>query len=264
MDFSTINLDVLRSLPQYKIPPSYHLQKDSGNGCYGDAPGYPTYFTRSVYDKDGNNPSRGPYWVITFEDVVAGGRVHYVTSSEWAPGDTWEKCHARQEALFRRLWLPLPLDHERVKLWIAETYRHHATCYYDDSKPERDNDHTLIYPVPSYKLAKFVDDERFSDDWRTKAKAEIEARNHEIIRYAGNVAVPENHSAVRIIRRFYPEHQPDLDLIAHPPTKVVGQWWETEAQRPTPETCRPRSIGPHPINTTWCQWCGWYSDSEEK
>ena len=102
MDFSTLNVAKLKKLDQYKLPPSYQLQDGSGNGCAGDPPGYPTYFTRNVYTKFGNDPPHGrPSMVITFE------RVHYVVGN----GD-----YDAQSALLHRLWSPLPIDHPRTRL----------------------------------------------------------------------------------------------------------------------------------------------------
>jgi hypothetical protein len=48
-DYSTINKDALNRLPIVKLPPTYRLQAGMGNGCFLDPPGYPTYFTQSVY-----------------------------------------------------------------------------------------------------------------------------------------------------------------------------------------------------------------------
>jgi hypothetical protein len=49
LDFSTINIDALQRLPSVTLPTTYRLQAGSGNGCFGDAPGFPTYFTRSPH-----------------------------------------------------------------------------------------------------------------------------------------------------------------------------------------------------------------------
>jgi len=217
MDFSTIDLEALTKLATYTPSRGYHLQDSPGNGCAGDPPGFPTYFTRSVYTSSGNEPRRGPVQVI-------------------------------------KLWKPLPYQHPRVQAWIRETYRHMAHCYTDDkglvAKPEYGKSGMLIYSLDGYTggLKTFVDDPRFSDEWRTKEKAAIEQFNAERRALAAQVAVPENHKAYRFVYKFYPEHQPDLALIRNPPKEVGGHWWETEAVQPTPEKCAPRSMGPHPIN----------------
>lgn len=253
MDFSTINLDVLRSLPTYELPDSYSVQRAPGNGCAGDPPGFPAYFTRSVYTKRGNSPRNAVDQVIWH-----GGVMHATSTSRWERGDTWEQRMARYDALMHQLWLPLPYEHERVQCWIRETYRHHAHCYRDDAglvagKGDR---HTIIFPVPSYKLRAFQDDPRFSAEWRTWEQKAVEAWNADLRARTARVAVPANHSAYRIVSRYYPEHQPDVHLIAQPPEDVGGMWWETDAAQPAPGACRPR-WGTHPINELWCQWCGW-------
>jgi hypothetical protein len=58
---------------------------------------------------------------------------------------------------------------------------------------------------------------------------------------AERIAVPENHQAVRTIREFYPEHEPNLEWIAKAPKLSQADWWETAAECPTPETCIPRN-----------------------
>ncbi len=257
MDFSTLNLDRLRKLPTCKLPPTYRLQEHSGNGGMGDPPGFPSYFTRSVYTSHGNTPHRGPNTVILFEK-----KLYVVELAEWKPGETWDTRHARYNERLRSLWAPLPIDHVRTRCWIESAYRHNHSCYIDDSKPAGNNDRLLVYPVPSYKLEHFRDDPRFSDEWRASEKAIVALKNREIEAYAASIAIPENHSAYRRVHEFYPDHTPDLALIANPSKHHPGQWWETEAEQPTPETCKPRSLGPHPINHTWCQWCGW-RESEE-
>lgn len=243
MDFSTINLKALSRLRQYKLPPAYHLQKGSGNGCAGDPPGFPTYFTRSVYTQSGSSRRGSPQQVISFQGVL------YVTLGD----DDSEKAHDR----YMRLWKPLPLDHERTRLWIASTYSHHQHCYTDAERPEYGRPGCLVYPVPYYKLKSFTDDPRFSDEYRTAARAEVDAFNRQERERADKIAIPENHQAVRIIRRFYPEHVPDLDLIDNPP-KITGQWWETEPTQPSEENCArtQRWNNKHPFNVMWCQWCG--------
>ena len=263
MDYSTIDLDALRKLPTYRLPPSYHLQDSPGNGCFGDhPPGYPTYFTRSVYTRSGNNPGRGPQMVIEHEGTLYVVQHH----DDWKRGKDWDGVREIWDRRLRKLWRPLPLGHERVRLWVEDAYRHHAHCYVDDARPAGDSDRTVIWPVPSYKLEHFHDDPRFSDEWRAREQARVADANREIALYAKKVCVPENHAAYRRVHRFYPEHVPDLDLIAHPPDRHGGQWWETEAERPTPETCSPRAPASwgarHPMNESWCQWCGWRGEKE--
>lgn len=250
MDHSTLDLDLLRSLPVHVSFPRWRVQDSPGNGCAGDPPGYPTYFTRCVYTPNGNTPNRGAAMVIRYDGV------DYVIrdASDWDAGN----------ALLPRLWKPLPYDHERVQAWVRETYQHHANCYVDDARAvtTKADGGIFVFPVPAYKLRRFVDDLRFSDAWRTAEQAAIAAYNADVVARATAVATPANHSAHRIVARYYPEAAPRLDLIANPPARIDGLWWETEATRPTPETCRPRSPGPHPVNGSWCQWCGWHAATD--
>jgi len=247
MDWSTINMKQLRRLREYPIPPTYFLQEDPGNGCVGDPPGFPTYFTRSIYTKYGNSPPcHLPQMVIRTQDFRC-----YVVDSGWKGHSSWDEKYGKFKKLMRRLWKPLPLDHPRTRGWIVGKYKHLNHCY------NGYGDDTVFWPVPGWKLKHFHDDERFSDEWRTKAREVVSVANKEIVEEARRLATPENHSAVRSIRSFYPEYEPEINLIENPPKHHGGNWWETEAKCPSPEECNPRSMGPHPINGSWCQWCGW-------
>ena len=225
-DLSTINKKELNKLPLYKGAPTYHLQTDPGNGCFLDPPGYPTYFTQSVYTQHGNVPGRGAQMVIL-------GRV-VESTKDHETGTDWAQTRDIGNERLRKLWMPLPLEHPRTKAWKIALYNHLRYCYFDADAPERDR--TLIFPVPDYKLRKFHDDPRFSEEWSEKERAASEQANTEIIAHASRVATPDNHQAVRKIREYYPGYQPELHLMNAPPNSE-GNWWERLAGRPTPETC---------------------------
>lgn len=262
-DLSTLNLAALCALPRYDLAAHltragvrrYHLQDEPGNGCAGDAPGFPTYFTRSVYTAAGNDPERGPTQVISHEGV------HYVTQSseDWGAGDTWETVRARHDALMARLYKPLPFEHLRVQAWVAATHQHLRHCYRDDEgvvAEPRDNG-TVIWPVPDYKLRRFTDDPRFSEEWRASEKAAIAAHNADVRARTERVATMGNHCAVRSIRRVYPEYTLDVAQLARVEgAPRPGDWWERFASRPTPAECTPpKWLGAH-RSTGWCQFCG--------
>lgn len=253
-DYSTIDRDALRKLPIAKLAPTYELQSDPGNGCFGDPPGYPTYFTRSVYTSHGNTPGRGAQMVIT----VPGEGLRIVEHSEdWKRGDATDKRNAR----LRKLWKPLPLDHPRTRAWIKSLYLHFKNCYTNVEAAPHSNDRTIIYPVPSYKLKTFRDEERFNDEYRAAQRAEVEAYNRMIVEEATALCTPETHSAVVTIRGFYPDYQPQLELIDNPPTQHGGDWWERYAENFTPETC-PGSHGRAHNSGDWCQMCGVHKAEE--
>jgi hypothetical protein len=254
-DWSTINLSKLHAKRIYKLPATYRLQDDPGNGCSGDPPGYPSYFTRSVYTQHGNSPASAPEYVILHAGRIYEAiprRTHY---EKWG-----EILHA--------LWLPLPVDHPRTVAWMQSTYSHHRHCYRDLDqviKPsESGGPATIIYPLQrfwfaSYGFREFKDDPRFSDEWRSKEKAAIEQHNAELMPKYLAVCVPENHSAVNIIRRYYPDHAPRLDWIETAPP-APGNWWETATEPPAPEDCPGQYSMKHPVNGSWCQWCGWRAE----
>ncbi len=250
MDYSTFNAAEMAKLPEAK-PESWtsnYISNSMGSGCAGDAPGFPSYFVQRVYTRNGNTPAKGPAAVIRFEGVY---RVI-------ERADKYPQAGER-EALLRKLWQPLPLDHPRVRAWIESTYARMRHCYAEADRPEYGKPGTLIYPLPDYKLKHFHDDPRFNDVWREAEQTRIREENAFEENRARAIATPENHQAVRLIRSFYPEYQPDLDLIENPVARP-GSWWETEAECPKPEECRPRSCGPHPVNHSWCQWCGWKAE----
>ena len=253
MDYSTLNLDAVKSLSTLDYhSKGWHLSDSPGMGCAGNPPGYPSYFLHAVYDRLGYTPRTAPDCVIDLpgDDYPFPFVVHH------------EKSGEELKDTLRRLWNPLPLDHERTRLWIFSTYKHHQHCYRDEERPEFGRPGTLIYPVPDYNLKRYHEDPRFSEEYRTAAMAEIEAFNKQERDRAKRIATPDNHQAVVIIRRFYPEYQPELELIDNPPAQHVGQWWETEATRPTAETCaRSQRWGKkHTFNGTWCQWCGRHAE----
>ena len=266
IDLSTLDLDKVRKLPTYKMPPTYRLGS-YGQGCAGDAPGFPTYMIQPVYNQFGNSPRKAPDCVLNIEGV------NYILRGEQAID--WDKHYASFQKRCRSIWKPLPMDHPRVQLWIEHTYQHAAHCYRDVERPEHGKPGTLIYPLshmflaspreirvtpgsPEAEIAK-VQQAIDAELARVKAKNEFEEMR------AQRVAIPENHFAVIRIREFYPEHQPNLELIANPPKLSQADWWETAAECPTPETCVPRnSLGGfgsydwrHPVRPGHhCHFCG--------
>jgi hypothetical protein len=251
--WETINLKLLRRLPVYVLPPSYQLQQDSGNGCAGDPPGYPTYFTKCVYTQYGNKPPFSCSMVIRHNDRL------YEIERGWSCHKhvSYDDYRATADALMRRLWLPLPLEHPRTQAWIADKFRHLRHCYLNPALSGRERWNKLvIYPVPDYELNTFIDDACFSDKWRAKERAAIIQANADIVAAAYKIATHDNHAAVVSIREYYPEFQPTQDQIDGK-VETIGLWWETMAKRPTPDKCPGQYGTPHPVNGTWCQFCGY-------
>src|SRR5262245_26451638 len=69
----TLNAERVNKLPVYKLPPTYRLGTP-GMGCAGDAPGYPTYYIRPVYNQHGNTPRNAPDAVLLGTD----GQLHRI------------------------------------------------------------------------------------------------------------------------------------------------------------------------------------------
>jgi len=149
---------------------------------------------------------------------------------------------------------PLPLEHERTQAWIACLFGYFKNCYHNPDGKKGDD--TLIYPVPDYQLKHFHEDERFSEEWRTKERASIKQANAEIQKTAKKLATLDNHKAVRFIRQHYPDFKATAEML-----KLngygKGDWWTRLEKRPTPEQCPGDKGTKHPVNGTWCQFCGW-------
>jgi hypothetical protein len=249
MDWSTINLPLLHRLPVWKSSgTNWSVSDHPGMGCFGDPPGYPSYFLRPVYIGGNRSSHRNG----APEVVITEGGEHRVVMSVG-------QHHESLATLTRKLWIPLPYGHERVKLWIRATYRHLRHCYRDDAGivAEKNDNGMIVYPVPYYKLRVFQDDPRFSEAWRHAERRAVDTFNADVRERSARVATPDNHCAVRVIRKFYPEHAADLDLISDVTVDHEGDWWETEAARPGIGDCRPRNgIGATDHAIQWCQWCG--------
>jgi len=263
-DLSTLNEAELKKLSVYSLPPSYHLQRDCGNGCFLDPPGFPSYFTRGVFTQHGNAPRRG------VEEVISFGGALYTTrsSADWKSSDTWDGVYGRYSSRLMRLWSKLSFEHPRTQLWIAQVHQHLRHAYVDDAQLaeplENGKPAMVFFPVPSHKLRRFVDDARFSADWRSKEQAAVEAFNVSVHDRYAKVATIDNHAAVRRIRRFYPEYAPnEAAIVAAEEAPRLGDWWQRHAERPSPSECRPPQwFGEHRTNG-WCQFCGYVTAAPE-
>jgi hypothetical protein len=240
MDYSTIKIEQLRTLPWYRLPKGNHLQDDPGNGCHGDAPGYPTYFTRSVYNARGDELRNGPFLVITDPDEQER---HYVVDG----------------IDLQTLWIPLPLGHPRVALWEQAQYIHFHRCYEEPQEIEGGKPETLIWPPDAYHLKQqnitaaftfmysinidgFYTDGtiKYKITWNWKGGYDssytMKRRATEYLETKDRFATAENHLAVRAIQRFYPDYHPNVNAIVKSPThgyQPNNRWWEREAVDPT-------------------------------
>jgi hypothetical protein len=169
--------------------------------------------------------------------VIAHGAQIYVVAAH----KDWEGGREAHEALtddrLRSLWVPLPETHPRVQLWIRHVYQHMAHCYRDQETLEHGRPAIVVFPVPDYKLRKFVDDHRFSSEWRALEQKKIALENKEIVERATKIAIPQNHDAVRLVRKFYPAHEARLDLIEHQPRRLISRRYQREPHHQTPSEC---------------------------
>lgn len=247
MIFDTINVDELAKVAtRYEVPPVLRLSDSWGAGCFLDAPGFPTYFLRSVYTAQGNTPRNGP-------DHVLG-----VGKDLWRfESDDYEKLGP----IYRRIYRPLPLDHPRVKLWILAVARHLRSCYRDEERQEYGRPGTLIYPVPGYKLKTPHIDHRWTDEYKQAAIDEAEAFNKMERDRADRIATIDNHMGVRNIREIYPDFQPPAWFL-NPPADMgqPADWWEMHDSPPEPGKCvgdytNGKGV-PWRHSDSNCQFCG--------
>jgi hypothetical protein len=233
MDYSTINLEELRKLPLYRLRPGHHLSDNLGSGCHGDAPGYPSYFIQSVFTSRGDTPRSGPDGVIA--DPERDGEYRVIDDLR----------DERGYLDFSSIYIPVSMKSSRFDSWEHERYRHLMSCYHD---PEEKND-MLIWPIPYYRLNNIAVNKSLSSEQRKEQKVlwgpsiegdtiiwnfrfreryytDVEDQWIQFIESKRSVAVPENHEAVRAIRKIYPEYRPNLEMIVHSPTMVKPDWWE--------------------------------------
>lgn len=269
IDTSTLNFEEIRKLPTCELSPSRTLGP-YGSGCHLDAPGFPSYMVQPIYTRRGDTPQNknAPTMVLAVEDTL---RVLQRNTFE----GSWDAMHAAYQKILHRIWKPLPMEHERVQMWMANVYRHFHHCYQDMERPDYNRPGTLIYPIPSYKKElprTFHASANASDEEMTLLKLAMQAEMDRVRSLndleesrAKRIATPENHQAVLAIREFYPDYQPNLEWIANPP-KSMGQedWWETAATQPEPSECIHRNAlrgsrvpWTHPTEPgKHCLWCG--------
>jgi len=246
-DWSTINLQWARShLPAYKLPPTYHLG-DMGNMCYLDAPGYPSYFVRSVYTSYGNTPTRGPQQVIQLPD----GSIRVVLSEkDYNTFATAETCRKSVEWRLRRLWKPLPIEHPRVKAWMMHVYRHFNGCFTTPLTRTIQVGFFTNEEIPSIVRALGLASELHPDMADYAVRAVFDPSVHDAFllywKELCTTVASLTYTPVVHIREFYVEFDPN---VHEHDSEDTGSWWETFSYRPSPDECP----GNHRYS---CQICG--------
>lgn len=212
IDYSTIDLTFLRRLPEHKKPPTYKYGS-MGQCCYLDAPGYPSYFVQHVYTGYGNDPSQGARLVIHDPETK---KYHIVQTQNDIRRD-WKKSEAGLQRIYRKLWKPLPLEHERVQAWIRHVYAYQTHCYatpWKNGKLE-----TIVFPPSKIYLNEPI---LFAEELAMASRA-----------VAAGLITPENYLPVVTIREFYPDHAPNKSYMEHTPEHEGEHWWETSNSRLT-------------------------------
>lgn len=221
--FEFIDLAALRKRPVFVPTPSLYVGDSWGMGCFMDPPGYPTYLLRSVYRYGNSVPWTSAAYrnmKIKADAVITHNGQHYALYlhtdydrvRDEEPNDRWKAMYALRDKRLHSLWLRPPLDHPLVQAWIEHVWRHQKNCYYDPRLPTSADRHTVIYPVPdwSWSLVYRASLPKMDPNWRTEYVAELHQRvaidRFEALNRVRAVALPENHSAVRTIKQYYPEY----------------------------------------------------------
>lgn len=224
----TIDPSALAALPVATIAPTYHIDRSEGSGCFMDPPGFPSYFIRHVYDRNGNDPSKGPEAVIM--DDSGTFRVL------WRAEHYNEKA---RKATLASLYRPLPIDHPRVKAWIRTCFGYFRNGWVKAEGSRNVADLLFSHlPIPETMAATGYGLERY--------------RPVDYIRQWYPEADP-----VALVMEYA-----DGDGYGK---GGPGDWWERHSRKPTPEQCPGDTIGGHrghPTSGTWCQFCGWVAPSE--
>lgn len=211
LDYSTIDLEVLRSLPVYKRAPTYRIDNSPGAACYGDPPGYPTYFLRYVWTPYGNHPRGGAVLVISDPERIGayGEPVQYAVVKGYDDYlNDWTK-----KPIFRKLWKPVPMDSLRFKLWERGRYIHFSSCIHDESVGKINgyarcgvDFRVSVFAVREYET--YANYEGNEQTALVRKKLYCDAKQH-----------LQNHAAVYDIREFYPEYQVNVEWAVYRPTK---------------------------------------------
>jgi hypothetical protein len=259
IDYSTIDVSRLKRYPAYKLPRTYKLQKNPGSGCFMDPPGYPTYFTRSVYTQYGNSPWRGPQMVITYNGQ------HYVLDSlpdysrDARPKvKSWDEKHAQFQKRLRGLWLSLPIDHLRTRAWIAKCCGYFQHCY--DDPRIGGNKHKI--KIGSWSTQQVMDIAPLlgldvpMELWDLEDYSAVYSDPNKIEPFADLCARVENltYRPWTYIRQWYPEYDPQVHGC-NPGYGKEGDWWERWDHKPSPDECPGKPWARHGEYDT-CQFCG--------
>ena len=218
-DFSTLNLAELRKLPMFELPGGWSRQRHPGGGCFTDPPGFPTYYTRSIYTGRGDEPRSGPDTII--EDPETGA-MHALPR--------YEGRGEELRALMAKLYVRLPFEHPRVQAWVSYLFGYFRNCYEDPAVPMAERAHAARLLIP---------------------KAGAPRPPPETHRAMVRVREPYPEVPVADLERWinagrYGGGGP-------------GDWWERHAERPSAEDCpglvwMQGNTGHRAEG--WCQFCG--------
>lgn len=203
-----------------------------GSGSHLDPPGYPSFFWANPYEYSNQLviPYEGEFYV-----AVPG---HIKSHKEHM---------AERDRVARDLWLRPDIESERVKTWIQDVY-----CYFNriwkDENGGTNGSHDAVIRAHLDQVINLSEEEL--------PAALLPIYN-------------EWYWPAMYVRRWYPEHQCNMDLVNKSPGNPPN-WYTLCGSQPSPEECNEiredayhdsKSSGwRHPIAKTYCQFCGWRAE----
>lgn len=249
---ATLNAAKVAALPIYKLPRTYSTGTP-GMGCHMDPPGYPTYYIMPVYNQHGNTPRNAPDAVIMGPDGVLR-RLDRVYPKSEDYKTTAAESDRRWKAAIHRLWAPLSLEHARSEAWIRTVFGYFRAGWLPANGSRNVAD--LKFIGSTAQELRWVRDGTFHAHNPASPTAS-EGRTPRDVR---------TYRPVDYVLEFYPDADPTalFDAYidrAHYGKTGIGDWWTTEAERPTVETC-PGMRAVYDENwpkhqSDGCQFCGY-------
>jgi hypothetical protein len=225
VSYETINVVYLRTLP---LLPDW-LKKEKRARAevkYADyattrdvRPGHPRLFLQKPKTWTGDlkgavviaDPDNLAYSFITY--TKEKGYIPEVSLSE--PEAAHNRYYVVYQGFYKHLWKPLPWEHLRMQLWELDMYVYHSQYL-------GHNDQLFSPGISEYDLIhRRIYQPKIDPHWKEEYKAEVQ-QEYELARtaaiseaqqYKARWATPERHEAVSMIRKLYPDYQPNLDLI---------------------------------------------------
>lgn len=223
-DYSTIDVEQLRTLP---VLPDWLKKNPHARTVISVSPAYhhdcpPGHPKALRYRPENWRSSVAPIWIIPDPENLADCKVEYRKNERYTPRVDWGSQEAAEHNRYyvvnrwdyKKLWRPLPWSDLRMQCWECRCYMTFGKQY----QKEKNGEVWLKYREMK------VWEPKIDENWKESYKAQVWADYH--TRKAADDAEwealkaewvkPEWNLAVRHIRKWFPEYQPNLALIERP------------------------------------------------